>query len=348
MDTHRVLEALDDLFAKRLDGCHLSHELSGRRAHEDFIGISERLQSCSEIHHRAQRRGHPQGVRCLGGDCHSCRNSDVRGLSWASAPTRKSEIVRCRADVDCGSHRSLGVVLSGHRVTEHGEYPVTQELVDASTPSLDRLLPDDQERLDERAHVFGFVLLRHGGEPAQVGEEHGESAPLRADLGNDVRVRIESDAVPIAVDRCAARATEPRPIDQRSCTVCALGLIASVLGIDRRHREDPYKLLADGTSISGRCRYIDRSAVGSMTMVRPRGDPSDHREAECSHDRVSAGEIVRLRHHASRSTITFTDAGGTAPDRPAIGRSQANPAHRSCTVKQYCADSESRTGRRRR
>jgi hypothetical protein len=103
-------------------------------------------------------------------------------------------------------------------------------------------LPNDQKRLDERAHVFGFVLLRHGGEPAQVGEQHGESAPLRPNLvsrcrrGNGVRLCIEFDAVQKMADRCAARAAEPRPTNQCSRTVCTLALIFSVLGIIRRHR----------------------------------------------------------------------------------------------------------------
>ena len=101
------------------------------------------------------------------------------------------ELMDGLADRDRRAHRPLGIVAVGDRGSEHGHDRVSDELLDRAAERLDLVPHSSEVRRKDRAHVFGIEPLRAGGEPDEVGEEHGDDLPL---LGQSALGRQRSPA----------------------------------------------------------------------------------------------------------------------------------------------------------
>jgi len=87
-------------------------------------------------------------------------------------------------DGQTGADRALGVVLVGHRRSEHGHDGVADELLDDPAERFDplphRLVVGDEVAL----HVLDVRLLRRCGEAHQVAEQHRHHPTLALDRGH--------------------------------------------------------------------------------------------------------------------------------------------------------------------
>ena len=95
-------------------------------------------------------------------------------------------------------HGPLGVVLVGDGRAEQGDDGVAEQLVDASAEQLDVGDQALEARLDQALHALGVEVLGERGVADEVGEQHGDDAPL-----------LERDRS--APTWSAARRAEPRP-----------------------------------------------------------------------------------------------------------------------------------------
>ena len=76
------------------------------------------------------------------------------------------------------AHGPLGVVLVGDRRAEQGDDGVAEQLVDAAAERLDVGDEALEARLDEALHPLGVEVLGERRVADEVGEEHGDDAPL--------------------------------------------------------------------------------------------------------------------------------------------------------------------------
>jgi hypothetical protein len=81
-------------------------------------------------------------------------------------------------ELEGGAHRALGVVLVGDRGAEERQHGVADDLVDPSTERLDVLHQPLEAPVDQPLDLLGIAMLRQGGEPHDVGEQHGDHPPL--------------------------------------------------------------------------------------------------------------------------------------------------------------------------
>ena len=77
-----------------------------------------------------------------------------------------------------GAHGPLGVVLVGDRRAEQGDDGVAEQLVDAAAERLDVGDERLEARLDEPLDLLGVEVLGERRVADEVGEQHGDDAPL--------------------------------------------------------------------------------------------------------------------------------------------------------------------------
>ena len=121
------------------------------------------------------------------------------------------------------SHGALGVVLVGDRRAEQGDDGVAEDLVDPPAEAghvVDEAL---EEPVDERLDLLRIHPLGLAGEPDEIGEQHGDDAPLlpalaRPDPGHrSDRSGRHPDRAPRTKDRrtSTGKRTARRPPDPR-------------------------------------------------------------------------------------------------------------------------------------
>ena len=122
---------------------------------------------------------HPLPVRRARGQRHE-RLARVDGDPHLQVEVRIGlvELMDGLADRDRRAHRPLGIVAVGNRRSEHGHDRISDELLDRAAERLDLVPHSSEVRREDRAHVLGIEPLRAGGEPDEVGEEHGDDLPL--------------------------------------------------------------------------------------------------------------------------------------------------------------------------
>ena len=74
--------------------------------------------------------------------------------------------------------RALRVVLVSGRRAEDRHHRVADEFLDEAAIARDRLRQGLEQRVLERADLFGIEPLRQRGESGEVGEEHGDLPPV--------------------------------------------------------------------------------------------------------------------------------------------------------------------------
>ncbi len=120
---------------------------------------------------------------------------------------RQVALANAFTDREGRSHRSLGVVLMGHRGAEDTHRGVADELVERAPEPLDLLLRDRVERHEDAADVLGVGLVAALGEPGEVGEDDRHEPPFLEGRARQGRRRR-------AVSRTSGRsepAAAPRP-----------------------------------------------------------------------------------------------------------------------------------------
>jgi hypothetical protein len=102
----------------------------------------------------------------------------------------------------------LGIVLGGVVGAPDGHDGVADELLDDAAVELDQPPADVEVARQQGADVLGVARLRERREPDNVGEEHGDQAPLRRRLAGDDGRGALRRAIP-RDDRGPALAAEP-------------------------------------------------------------------------------------------------------------------------------------------
>src|SRR5919106_1866397 len=153
----------------------------GSFRHQDLLGLCIRRKTRRQIDVIAD-----DGVLGPGGGS-DVSHRDISGTDPDSnvqvlasfqqpASTNGVELV---LHLECGRHRSLGMVLEGNRISEEGEDAVANVLVEGATMAEDDVCHSREvliQRVDQllRLHAFG-----HRGEPPNVCEEDGQIASGR-------------------------------------------------------------------------------------------------------------------------------------------------------------------------
>ena len=91
------------------------------------------------------------------------------------------QLLECLEDAQAGAHRALGVVLVSNGRAEHGHDGIADELLHGPAVAFDHALELGVIRAQPGTHVLGVGVLRGGGEPHQVAEEHRDHLALLAD-----------------------------------------------------------------------------------------------------------------------------------------------------------------------
>ena len=128
-----------------------------------------------------------------------------------------------------GAHGALRIVLVRHRRAEQGEDPVAEQLVDPAAVLGDVVHEAGEGPVDQPLGLLGVHVLGQGGEPDEVGEQHGDDPPL---------------LVGQHAERVTARGAEPRSVRDRRGARRAGHQPASVrhirLRADAESRADQY------------------------------------------------------------------------------------------------------------
>ncbi len=77
------------------------------------------------------------------------------------------------------SHRTLGIVLVGHRSAPHGHDRVADELFERAAVAIDDRTAVREVQRQQGSHVLGVAALRQGGEADEVGEQHAHQLTFR-------------------------------------------------------------------------------------------------------------------------------------------------------------------------
>ncbi len=75
-------------------------------------------------------------------------------------------------------HGPLGIVLGGAVGAPDGHHGIADELLDHAAVELDQSPAHVEVAREQRPHLLGVARLRERGETDQVGEQHGDQAPL--------------------------------------------------------------------------------------------------------------------------------------------------------------------------
>ena len=146
---------------------------------EDLSGLRKLLETRCDVHGIPRDDHLPARGPLAAGDhitgVHTDSEPDFGpvgiGHSAANAGERLANAER-RAD------RTLGVVLVHVRNPEHGQDGVADELLGDPSVVLDLGVDELEELTLNGPHVLGIEPFAEGSRPCEIGEEHGDDAPL--------------------------------------------------------------------------------------------------------------------------------------------------------------------------
>src|SRR5580765_4339837 len=146
-------------------------------------------------------RDHPFSLCGAGAQCDHCFAGVHRAAyGELEAGVLVIELIDRREDAQRRAHSPLRIVLVRNRRAEDRHHRVADKLLNRPAETLDLLLHACVIRTQSRTDVLWIGLLRRGGEPDQVDEEHGHDLALLRSRPWGLR------------DRGAARPAESRPL----------------------------------------------------------------------------------------------------------------------------------------
>ena len=214
----RALAAAGDELAGRLVVDGVRGERVRRLADDHAPGRGHRLQPRGGVDDVAHRRVLGAGERAdehlagVDADAHA----DVDGAARPGLGHRAGDRL---LHPQPGPHGAFGVVLVRHRGAEQGEDPVAEQLVDPAAVLGDVVDEAGEAAIDQALGLLGVHVLGERGEPDEVGEQHGDDAPL---------------LVGQHAERVPTRRTEPRSLRDGGSTRGALHQSVSVRQISPR------------------------------------------------------------------------------------------------------------------
>ena len=169
---------------------------------EHLAGLCVLLKACRDVdriaadHQLPARRGFParDDVARVDPD----PDPDLRAVATLDAVREGAEAVPHRERSPNGA---LGVVLVRLRNPEDGEHGIAGELLRRAPEALDLRVDQVEELTLKLANVLGIEQLAERSRPGEVGEEHGDDAPLLPLVG-----RVGSPASVVAQGNPAGRA----------------------------------------------------------------------------------------------------------------------------------------------
>jgi hypothetical protein len=146
----------------------------GDIVNEDGARGGDRLQTARSVDRVP--KNHPFA---LGAYIHGCPPGQD---ACPHLETRHSDLISKQCDrlsqPQRRSHCPLGIILSGDRRTPDRHHGITDELADSAAVALDQHPAVVEESAQQLADLLRVAVLREGGKPDQIREQHRHQPPL--------------------------------------------------------------------------------------------------------------------------------------------------------------------------
>ena len=170
---HRLSLALEDMLAGVLVGDRGRAHLPSDVVDQHLSGLGRRLNPRGCVDPVSDHDPLP-GIRLRGhlARYHRCARSQPRGFGTLAERGHRID------DLERGSNRALGVVLTGPRHAPDGHHRVANELLDRASVPFDDRSSGIEIAGEQLAHILGVARLSEAGEVDEVDEQDGCHAQL--------------------------------------------------------------------------------------------------------------------------------------------------------------------------